>query len=159
MSSGYFTDYKLRSMIKHINFEDNILILNVRIRMIRDLLALDADPGLFLDKTIDDIEFIAYILDALLTILMENSRLLERGEELDNLSSLEWQFSRVLSDFLNGAGTISAARLPVIREKIILLRDRGAERRKTIEKGRGDSGKIAEPLVSSDELSELLKDF
>jgi hypothetical protein len=146
-------------MTKHINFEDNIFILNVRLRMIRDLLALDADPGLFLDKTIDDIEFIDYILDALLTILMENSRLLERGEELDNLSNLEWQFSRVLSDFFNSSGTISAARFPVIREKIMLLRNRGAERRKTIEKGQNDGGKTTEPLVSSDELSELLKDF
>jgi hypothetical protein len=146
-------------MTKHINFEDNIFLLNVRIRMIGDTLALDADPGLFLDKTIDDIEFIDYTLDSLLTILMENSRLLERDEELDNLSSLEWQFSRILSEFFNSAGTISAARLPVIREKIMILRDRGAERRKTIDKGRNDGGKAAEPLVSSDELSELLKDL
>jgi hypothetical protein len=146
-------------MTKHINFEDNIFILNVRVRMIRDLLALDADPGLFLDKTIDDVEFIDYTLEALLTILMGNSRLLERDEELDNLSSLEWQFSRVLSEFFSGTGTISAVRLPVIREKIMLLRNRSAERRKIIEKDRNDGGKTAEPLVSSDELSELLKDF
>jgi hypothetical protein len=146
-------------MTKHINFEDNIFILNVRIRMIRDLLALDADPGLFLDKTIDDVEFIDHTLDTLLGILMENSRLLERDEELDNLSSLEWQFSRVLSDFFSGAGTISAAQLPVIRERIMLLRNRSAERRKIIEKDRNDGGKTAEPLVSSDELSELLRDF
>jgi hypothetical protein len=127
--------------------------------MIGDTLALDADPGLFLEKTIDDLEFIDYTLGSLLTILMESSRLLERDEELDNLSSLEWQFSRILSDFFNNAGIISAARFPVIREKIVILRNRSAERRKTIDRGRNDGGKIAEPLVSSDELSELLKDL
>ncbi|MDR1898462.1 MAG: hypothetical protein LBQ55_00465 [Treponema sp.] len=146
-------------MTKHINFEDNIFILNVRIRMIRDLLALDADPGLFLDKTIDDIEFIDYAMGSLLALLVENNRLLERDEELDNLSNLEWQFSQILSDFFNSAGTISAVQLPVIREKIMILRNHSLERRKTIDKSRDSGGKSAEPLVSSDELSELLKDF
>jgi hypothetical protein len=45
-------------MHKHINFEDNIFVLNTRIRMIRDSLILDTDPELFLEKTVDDTNFI-----------------------------------------------------------------------------------------------------
>jgi hypothetical protein len=147
-------------MNKRINFEDNIFILHTRIRMIRDLLALDTDPDLFLEKTIDDINFIDYTLETLLGTLIENRRLLEREKAFDDLSDLEWQFSQALSEFFNSTGNISAARFPILKEKTILLRDRGMERRKTMDESRGLSeSSVTEPVVSSVELGELLKDF
>jgi hypothetical protein len=146
-------------MNKRINFEDNIFILYARILMIRDLLALDTDPDLFLEKTIDDIDFIDHVLEILLRNLAENKRLLERDKAFDDLSGLEWQFSQTLSEFLNNPGNISA-RFPSLEEKITLLRNHSLERRKTMDASRGLSeSSVTEPVVSSVELSELLKDF
>jgi hypothetical protein len=147
-------------MNKRINFEDNIFILNVRIRMIRDILVLDADPDLFLEKTMEDIDFINNTLEALLGNLIENKRLLERDTEFDNLSDLEWQFSQVLAEFLNGGGNISAVQFPMLKGKITMLRKYSQDRKKAMEDARSPAeSPAAEPVVSSLELSELLKDF
>jgi hypothetical protein len=147
-------------MNKRINFEDNIFILNVRIRMIRDILVLDTDPDLFLEKTMEDIDFINNTLEALLGNLIENKRLLERDTEFDNLSDLEWQFSQALAEFLNGGGNISAAQFPMLKGKITMLRKYSQDRKKAVEDARSPAeSPAAEPVVSSLELSELLKDF
>jgi hypothetical protein len=147
-------------MNKRINFEDNIFILNVRIRMIRDILVLDADPDLFLEKTMEDIDFIDSTLGALLGNLIENKRLLERDAEFDNLSDLEWQFSQMLVEFLNGGGNISAAQFPMLKGKIAMLRKNSQDRKKAIDDARSPGEPARnEPVVSSLELSELLKDF
>ena len=128
--------------------------------MIRDLLVLDTDPDLFLEKTIEDIDFIDKTLEALLENLSENKRLLERDVEFDNLSDLEWQFTQVLSDFLDSSGNISAAQFPVLKGKISILRKRSQDRQKAGENSRAQAEpSLSEPVVSSLELSELLKDF
>ncbi|MDR0569590.1 MAG: hypothetical protein LBG87_10350 [Spirochaetaceae bacterium] len=147
-------------MNKHINFEDNIFILNVRVRMIQDLLLLEADPELFLKKTMDDIDFIDDALGMLLDDLLENIHLIERNELFDNLSMIEAEFSGALSLFLNGSGTISAVRFPALREKIIFLQTHSLTRKKTIDDSRKQTdGSVLEPLVSSAELNELLKEY
>ncbi|GHV91499.1 hypothetical protein AGMMS50268_20020 [Spirochaetia bacterium] len=147
-------------MNKRINFEDNIFILGIRIRMIRDLLVLDTDPELFLAKTIEDVDFIDHTLEDLLKNLIENERLLERNEAFDSIYDLEWDFSQALSDFFNGSGNISAAQFPMLREKLQLLRSRSQERRKSIDSSRGpELAGTLENVVSSDEMSALLKDF
>jgi hypothetical protein len=144
-------------MNKRINFEDNIFILNTRIRMIRDLLILETDPDLFLEKTMDDLGFIDLTLAFLLGNLLENERLIERDEQFHNLSETERQFSEVLSEILEGAGSISAVQFPVIRDKTLVLRNNSLERRKNIEGAVSRGNKPSEPVVSSDELNELLK--
>jgi hypothetical protein len=145
-------------MHKRINFEDNIFVLNTRIRMIRDLLILDTDPELFLEKTMDDAHFIDLTLAFLLGNLLENERLIERDEQLHNLSETEQQFSEALSEILEGVGSISAVQFPVIRDKTTVLRNNSQERRKNIEHSLSRENKpSSEPVVSSDELSELLK--
>jgi hypothetical protein len=145
-------------MNKHINFEDNIFVLNTRIRMIRDLLILDTDPELFMEKTMEDLEFIDLTLTFLLVSLLENKRLIERDEQFHNLSETERQFCEVLSEILEGSGSISAVQFPVIRDKTTVLRNNSLERQKNIENTafRGNKSS-SEPVVSSDELSELLK--
>jgi hypothetical protein len=145
-------------MNKRINFEDNIFILSQRIRMIRDSLTLDADPELFLEKTIEDIDFIDAVLGTLLESLTQNNRLIERNIQYENLSEMEWQFSRILADLLNGSGNISAANFPMIREKIGIIEKHILERNKTIDSARSQGDKShMESVVSSDELNELLK--
>ncbi|MDR2135866.1 MAG: hypothetical protein LBO76_04545, partial [Treponema sp.] len=92
--------------------------------------------------------------------LQTHDRLFERDEALDYLSDLEWDFSQFLADFSGSPGSISAAAYPALQERIRLLRDRGAERRKAIgEERKAAAVPVMESAVSSDELNELLKDF
>jgi hypothetical protein len=145
-------------MNKRINFGDNIYALLSRIRMMRDLMALDTDPNLFLEKTLDDLEFIDNALKILLSELLENQYLIDRDEFLSHISELEWQFSRILSDFLNSEGSISVQSFPSIRDRIMLLKTRSLERWKTMENAGSTVGKLPEEsVVSSNEISELLK--
>jgi hypothetical protein len=147
-------------MHKRVNFEDNIFIIAARIRGIRDLLILDTDPELFLEKTMDDIAFVDHTLDMLLGNLMANERLLDRNETFVNLADLESQFTQVLAVLQNGSGNISALNFPLIREKIRILQSRSQERQKTIGENREQEEEtILEGAVSSDELNELLRDF
>jgi len=147
-------------MNKRVNFEDNIFILMVRIRLIRDIITLDADPELFLEKTLDDIDFTDQTLGILLGYLKENSRLIEREELLEHLSELEWQFSRVLQELLDHNGNICIREIPSISEKLTAFRDNSMERRRSIEElGPSEGSRPDEPIVSSDELTELLKAF
>ena len=159
MDRPYSTDKEI-TMNKQVNFEDNSFITMMRIRMIRDTITLDADPGIFLEKLLDDIYFTDHSLRILLEYLQENNRLIEREELLEHLSELEWQFSQVLQDLLSHEGNISIREIPTIREKLNYLRTNSLERRKTAEDlcSIGDSPR-AEPLVSSEELTELLKAF
>jgi hypothetical protein len=146
-------------MNKQVNFEDNIFILIVRIRMISDVLALDADPELYLEKTLNDIEFIDNTLGLLFGYLTGNTKIIERDELYTHLSDLESQFSQVLSDFLSSDGTISARDIPVLQEKMLLLKKNSLQRRGVLESSGIKSEGSSEPLVSSDELTELLKDL
>jgi hypothetical protein len=148
-------------MNKQTNIEDNIFILNIRIRMIRDLLILDAEPSLFLEKTLDDMDFINANLGLLLGILMKNERLMERDDLFHSLYETEQRFLDVLAEMEYGQGTISGTRFPEIREKITLLRNNTMSRQKTVEGSihKGDPLSINPMMVSSDELSELLKDI
>jgi hypothetical protein len=150
----------MSGMTKRINPQDNIFILNSRLKLLRDTLILDTDPVLFMDKTIDDTEFLDRALETMLEYLRANDCLFGRDEVLDYLSDLEWDFSRFLADLSGGPGNISAVPYPVLQERIRLLRERGSERLKAI----GENRKAAafspvESAVSSDERNELLKDF
>ena len=157
VSAENFSD-NVNSMNKRVNFEDSIFIIMMRIRMIRDTITLDAEPGLFLEKTLDDICFTEHSLRNLLEYLLENSRLIEREELLDHFSEAERLFSMVIQELLNHEGDLSIQEIPAIREKLIALRGASLERRKTAEtlssSGNNASGS---PIVSSDELTELLK--
>jgi hypothetical protein len=143
-----------------INFEDTLFIIHTRVQMLHEVLTLDISSDLFLDKTIDDMSFIGKTLDILIKALTEDTYILERDEQLDNVSETEWQFSQVLTRFLTVSGNISANRFPAFREKILALRIQSAARRKIADDSRTKPVRAGmEPLVSSDEMSELLKDL
>ena len=128
--------------------------------MIQDIIALDADPNFFLDKTLDDIYFTEHILRILLGCLEENHHLIERAELLEQLSDLESQFSRVLFALLEHDGNISIRQAPAIRDKIVSCRNASMERRLAIEKLQPAGHRhVASPIVSSDELTALLKAY
>jgi hypothetical protein len=148
----------IRDMNKRVNFEDNIFILMMRIRMIQDTITLDADPELFLEMTLKDIDFVDHVLGILLGYIRDNQRLIEREELLEHLAELERQFSQALQKLLTHEGTISAREIPPVKEKLKLLW-KGSQERREIAKTPDPSGGGGEPLVSPDELNELLKDF
>ena len=147
-------------MNKRVNFEDNVFILTMRVRMIRDTITLDADPGLFLEKILDDICFTDQILRTLLAYLQQNERLTTRDEFLEHFSELEWQFSQVIGELLNHDGNISIREIPSVQEKLIAFRNSSQDRRQTAEKlSLYNNYKEGDPVVSSDEITELLKAF
>jgi hypothetical protein len=143
---------------KPINFEDTLYILHSRIQMLQDILALDIPANLFLDKSIDDMEFIDKTLEVLIKALSEDTYIKERDEQLDNFSETEWQFSQVLVRFLSASTVLSAGHHPVLKDKISALRSQSAIRRKIADNSKSrKEGVETIPIVSSDEMSELLK--
>ena len=147
-------------MNKKVNFEDNIFILMMRIRMIRDTITLDADPELFMEKILDDICFADHTLGILLGYLKENQRLIGLDELLEQYSDVEWQFSMVLKGLLDHEGNISVRENPLITEKLTAFRTNSMERRRSADElGSAGDSLPGSPIVSSDEITELLKAF
>ena len=145
-------------MNKRVNFEDNIFILTIRIRMIRDIITLDADPELFLEKTLDDIYFSDKTLRILLEYLQQNTCLVERAELLEQFCELEWQFSQILQNLLDHGGNFCIKSIPGILEKITVCRSNSLYRQRSAETLSPPANiSSGEPIVSSHELTELLK--
>ena len=142
------------SMNKRINFEDNFFIMMMRIRLIRDIITLDASPELFLEKTLDDIYFIDHTLRILLEHLADSRHLFERDEFFDQLSGTEKHFSQVLEDFINHDGNLSIQEIPSLKEKLDIFRQTSLERQKQIRKL---ISVVEEDNSDSAELTELLK--
>ena len=125
--------------------------------MIRDLLILDTDAVLFLDKTMDDLVFIHNCLDNLFSSLKENRRLIERDEQFHNLAQTEQKLSEVLAEIEQGDGSISVRHYPELREQITFLLSHCHERQHSIQDMLANSQHpVPEPVVSHDELHELL---
>jgi len=145
-------------MNKRINFEDTLFILNVRIRMIRDLLRLDTDPAVFYRQTAADLEFINSVLETLNTKFLENLKFLDREVEADNILDTEWQFSQIVNEISgNSSQFSSAAAFPEFPAIITKLRADSLKRKKLIEDSYVPSdNSIAEPVVSNAELNGLL---
>jgi len=144
-------------MNKRINFEDTIFILNVRIRMIRDLLRLDIDPSIFYRQTMKDIEFINSVLDMLIGKFLDNLKFLDREVEADNILDAEWQFSQIINEISSSSGPFSPSNYTEMPALIAKLRTEGLKRKKLIDESYVPvENAIAEPVVSHAELNGLL---
>lgn len=145
-------------MEKYLNYEDNIFILNTRIRMVSDLLNLDAAPELYLDKTIEDLDFIGETSKIILKSLMENRQLIEWDEQLHNLYDTEERFFDLLSRILNGKASLSIKNHPRIAEITGALAAACTERQKIVKENMTEAfNSGSDPrIVSVDELSALL---
>ncbi len=148
-------------MNKRINFEDNIFILNNRIRIITNTVILDADPDLFLEKTIEDLDFTDTTLAILLDSLLKNEKLIERNAQFYNLIETEVLFTEVLVNITQSKGPISVSEYPIINDKIQNFLSRSRQRQDVIQDSINSSGDNTQDtnIVSSDELHELLRDF
>ena len=148
------------TMNKQDNFEDNLYLLLIRINLIRDSLALNMDPELFYKRTLEDIDFIDDILGILLKKLQENQHRIDREGLLDHLSEIEWQFSVVLSEISGGSASNFIEDIPALQNKIMNLRKASLERIEAAKAlGTVVEDYSEEPVISSNELNELLKDF
>lgn len=148
-------------MEKHLNYEDNIFILNTRIRMVSDLLLLDAAPELYLDKTIEDIDFVSGTSKAILKNLMANRQLIEWDEQLHNLYDTEERFFDLLGRILSGKASFSITSYPRIAEITGALAAECTERQKILKENMSETGASnSDPrVVSVDELAALLTDL
>jgi len=145
-------------MAKRIHFEDDIFYLNTRLRSLEDMLVLDVDPEFFMQKTLDDVDFIDATLQAVQVALIDNERLIEREEQIRNLVETEDNFAGLIRRFTDGRSDMSIALKPFY-ERFSLLSARTRERTQALRAREGDVGREADdPLVvSSEELNELLK--
>ncbi|MDR0550960.1 MAG: hypothetical protein LBG72_02955 [Spirochaetaceae bacterium] len=145
-------------MNKYLNYEDNIFILNTRVRMLQDMLALDADTGIFMEKTLDDCEFIGKSAGILLQNLITNKQLIERDEQLHNLYEMEMRFSNVLFTMLHGGNVISAKSFPDIEASLNAMSELSAKRLESIDAIMKEqpASQVESRAVSKDELSALL---
>jgi ElaB/YqjD/DUF883 family membrane-anchored ribosome-binding protein len=125
--------------------------------MIQDLLILDTAADLFLNKTLEDIDFINTSLANLLSNLKENFRLIDRDEQFHNLADTERQFCEVLNEMDQGEGNISGIQYPELRDRVEFLLNRSRERQHAIEDLIVEAKQLTlEPVVGYDELHELL---
>jgi len=144
-------------MNKRINFEDTIFILNVRIRMIRDLMHLDTDSGLFYNQTMSDLEFISSILDMLTGRFLENLKFLDREVEADNILDAEWQFGQLLNEISGNLSPFAPSIFPETQTIIAKLKANCIKRKKLLDDSYVPAETtITEPVVSNAELNGLL---
>jgi hypothetical protein len=147
-------------MNKQLNFEDNIFILNTIIRQISDIICLDVDLELFLKKTIDDMSFMDNALAILWKNLSDNRLLIDRDDELNKLSDLEWCFTRLLTSINGNSSMSKALNQAENREKLDYYIANSSQRRKSIENSIINNPQAENtPIVSSFELGQLLSRF
>ncbi|MDR1470144.1 MAG: hypothetical protein LBT00_12735 [Spirochaetaceae bacterium] len=147
-------------MKRRVNYEDNTFIVNARIRLLQDIFLLEADSTLFFNKTLDELDFINNTLDVLLKDFVENDKLIERSERFRDLLETEWRFASVLNFLINGQGSLADDFYPRLVPKLQSLLGDCVRRRNMIEeqKAEGEKNQVDGRLVSSLELSELLKE-
>lgn len=144
-------------MNKRINFEDTLFILNVRIRMIKDLLHLDTDAGLFYRQTMGDLEFISSTLDIMTEKFLSNLKFLDLETEADNLLDSEWQLSQLLNEISNNTSPYSNTYFPETQVWVNKLRIESVKRKKQIEDTYLPVDQsMSEPVVTHAELNGLL---
>jgi hypothetical protein len=142
----------------HINYEDNIFILNAKIRSIGDLMRLEAESALFLDKTMEDIDFIGDAAGKILANLLENKQLIDWDEHLYNLYDTEDRFYTLLKAMLNGQAAFSVSNHPPIAGMVGALAASSATRQKKIKENMRDPGQATNDprVVSVEELALLV---
>ncbi|MDR0383477.1 MAG: hypothetical protein LBH50_05770 [Spirochaetaceae bacterium] len=145
-------------MNQQFNYEDNIFILNARIRMLADMMKLDAAPDIFLEKTIEDIDFIAEKLNLLQESLSFNKHLISRDEQLHNLDETYELFLDLLTGMARGTECFNAINYPYIKE-LVNEHIRRCESCQMLIGELMKDGAAAIPerrLVSTDEMAALL---
>ena len=144
-------------MNKRINFEDTIFVINVRLRLVRDQLALDIEAEHFYKQTVSDIDFINSTMEKLTERFLENLKFLDREAEADNILDAEWQFSQLLNVISVYSSPFSSTKYPEMTALVNKLTSDSKRRKKQIEDSYVPAEQFSsEPVVSHAELNGLL---
>jgi hypothetical protein len=130
----------------------------MKIRGIADVLRLDADPDLFLERTLDDIDFIGAKLGLLRESLTRNNQLAAKKELADCLNDTYSRFLDLLNDMVSGSGSFSVKRYPFLAETLEGRVSFYTERRKPIAAGEAEAADAPE-IVGAGEMAALLDDL
>jgi hypothetical protein len=130
----------------------------MKIRGIADVLRLDADPDLFLERTLDDIDFIGAKLGLLQESLTRNNQLAGKKELADCLNDTYSRFLDLLNDMLGGSGSFSVKRYPFLAETLEGRVSFYTERRKPIAADGAEAADAPE-IVGAGEMAALLDDL
>jgi hypothetical protein len=122
------------------------------------MLMLDADPDMFLERTIDELDFIGAKLALLHKCLEMNERLISKNRQLHNLDETYERFLDLINDMLHGEGCFNADRYPSIRENLSMLASYGADCQRRLKELKALSNVSVNDarLVGRDELTALL---
>jgi len=147
-------------MSQKIHYQDNIFFITILLKTLKDGLSLDIDSDFFLDKVLEDLDFIDSAIYRLTKELLSNERLIDRAEYLRETFGAEKQFSQLLSLLLNGEIAFSKEmtsfmnRLSDLQDKHRALQQEIME---SLHSGILDERDDVD-VVSQDELSELLRE-
>ena len=144
-------------MATRINFEDNIYLIAVCVRFVDDAMLLDSSDELFQKKLISDLQFAGESLAVLLARLQENAHLIDKNDQYNNLSSLEWDFANCCTRFMQSSFVTASADHASLSDRIKSLKKASEERQKTLEQLENLAGGNSEHLISRDEFHELMK--
>lgn len=148
--------------------------MNIRIRMVRDTIRMNSPIELFMERCLDDIDFI----DSVLALLADELLILEpeppgpRSDEeateievpaessvptlgVDLIADTEWQFSQLLTGLPLTSGAFADYAGPEGKELVKRLQRSSNSRRKIFERLVGTEGGIDDQLVTPTELSLL----
>jgi hypothetical protein len=148
------------TMEKRINYEDNTFIINTRIRLLHDILLLEADSSLFFKKMLEELDFINETLDVLLNALVSNNSLIGRSGRFHDLMETEWRFTALLNFLIEGGGSLGDCFHPQFSPKLVSIRSDCGRRRDLIKEhnlSSPEADEADERLVSTLELAELLR--
>jgi hypothetical protein len=145
-------------MHRHINYEDNIFILNTKIRNICDLMLLEPEPSLFLDKTMEDIDFIGNCADILLSSLLENKQIIDWDDRIQNIHDAEDSFVRLLRRMESDEAAFDTKEFPQILDLINALTASSIQRMKKIKDNMREPNAQSgdQRMVSPEELALLV---
>jgi len=97
-----------RTMVKRINFGDDIFFLAMKIKHLEYAAKLELSPALFRDNIAAELEFIFAALQKIYASLKKSSLVISRGEYIKNLLRLMHSFTTLLDDITTGEAGYSA---------------------------------------------------
>ena len=144
-------------MAKRIHYEDDIFLANLMIRVLHDSTRLEVDAAFFSGWILDTINSTYDILEGISSSLLENTRIMEHGEQLSNLVEAWTRYLGLLGSIELGGDSISAALEPA-RERILMLKTNARNRQTELwlEEGNHRDSEDDPSLVSMNELNHLL---
>jgi hypothetical protein len=146
-------------MPQKTHYQDDIFLLSVYVKSLEASLAVEADPEYFKDRIIADCQFIDEGIRTFSDMLIQNSHLIERIEYAKLLERTARGFMLCMRHLIDGnlpnpsvwAASASQFRAMMKEEAIVL------SSLSELLKSGGEADSETD-LVSSDELSELLRE-